>query len=96
MIPRIDIDLPQRGAYAYRVTYESESLFEDAGFSSVAHCLVAAIEGLSSEVVGVELAYGGFVSGTYPLAVIAMNHEQVAAHAVNTTAAMLEALGGQG
>lgn len=93
MIPRIDIDLPQSGSYDYRVTYEGETLFEDAGFSSVTHCLVAAVEGLSSEVVAVEIAYGGFVSGTYPLPVVAMNHEQVAAHAVNTAAAIHEALG---
>jgi hypothetical protein len=96
MIPRLDIDLPDRGAYAYRVTYESETLYEDAGFSSVAHCLVAAVEGLGADAVGLEIAYGGFVSGTYPLQVIAMNHEQVAAHAVNTTAALHEVLGFQG
>lgn len=94
MIPRIDIDLPQSGTYDYRVVYESETLFDDTGFSSVAHCLVAAIEGLSSEVIGVEVAFGGYVSGTYPLAVVALNHEQIAAHAVNTTAAIQEALRG--
>ncbi len=94
MIPRIDIDQPTPDTYDYRVTHESEPLFDDAGFSSVAHCLVAAIEGLSSEVVVAEVAYGGYVSGTYPLAVIAMNHEQVAAHAVNTAEAIQEALGG--
>lgn len=93
MIPRIDIDLPQAGTYDYRVTYESETLFDDTGFSSVAHCLVAAIEGLSSEVIAVEIAFGGYVSGTYPLTVVALNHEQVAAHAVNTTAAIHEAMG---
>lgn len=96
MIPRLDIDLPEQGTYAYRVTYESETLFEDTGFSSVAHCLVAAVEGLSSEAVALEVAHGGFVSGTYPLQVIAMNHEQVAGHAVNTTAALLEVLGAHG
>jgi hypothetical protein len=67
---------------------------DDGGFSSVMHCLVAAIEGLPPDVVAVEVAYGGFVSGTYPLAVVAMNHEQVAAHAVNTAAAIREAMNG--
>lgn len=94
MIPRLNIDPIAPGSYAYRVTFEAEPLFEDTGFSSVAHCLVAAVEGLSSEVVAVEVAYGGYVSGTYPLPVIAMNHEQVAAHAVNTAAAIEEALRG--
>ncbi len=95
MIPRITIDQTAPDSYEYRVTYESEPLFDDGGFSSVMHCLVAAVEGLSPEVVAVEVAYGGYVSGTYPLAVIAMNHEQVAAHAVNTTEAIREALAGR-
>ncbi len=94
MIPRIDIDSSDSETFDYRVTHESEPLFDDTGFSSVMHCLVAAIEGLSPDVVAVEVAYGGYVSGTYPLAIIAMNHEQVAAHAMNTTAAILEAVNG--
>ena len=94
MIPRIDIDQTDNETFDYRVSYESEPLFDDSGFSSVMHCLVAAIEGLSPDVVAVEVAYGGFVSGTYPLAVVAMNHEQVAAHAVNTAAAIREAMNG--
>ena len=94
MIPRIDIDQPTPDTFDYRVTYESEPLFDDSGFSSVMHCLVAAVEGLSPEIVAVEVAYGGYVSGTYPLTVIAMNHEQIAAHAVNTTDSIREALSG--
>jgi hypothetical protein len=92
MIPRIDIDPSPPDTFEYRVSYESEPLFDDGGFSSVLHCLVAAVEGLSPEVVAVEVAYGGYVSGTYPLEMVAMNHEQVAAHAINTTAAIQEAL----
>ena len=80
-------------AFDYRVTHESEPLFDDTGFSSVMHCLVAAVEGLSPEVVAVEVAFGGFVSGTYPLQVLAMNPEQIADHAINTTASIHEALG---
>ncbi|MBC7956971.1 MAG: hypothetical protein H7Y33_14015 [Cytophagales bacterium] len=93
MIPRIDIDPSSPDTFEYRVSHESEPLFDDGGFSSVLHCLVAAVEGLSPEVVAVEVAYGGYVSGTYPLEMVAMNHEQVAAHAINTTAAIQEALG---
>ena len=94
MIPRIDIEQTGRDLYAYRVGHESEPIFEDGGFSSVMHCLVAAIEGLSPEVIAVEVAFDGYVSGTYPLTVVAMNHEQVAAHALNTAAAIREALSG--
>lgn len=91
MIPRIDIDSTDSEAFEYRVSHESEPLFGDGGFSSVMHCLVAAVEGLPPEVVAVEVAFGGYVSGTYPLAIIAMNPEQVAAHALNTKAAIREA-----
>ena len=94
MIPRIEIDQSSADAYEYRVIHESEPLFDDSGFSSVMHCLVAAIEGLSPDVVAVEVVYGGYVSGTYPLTVVAMNHEQIAVHAVNTTASIREALSG--
>ena len=95
MIPRIDIEPNDGGSFDYRVTHESEPLFDDTGFSSVTHCLVAAIEGLSPEVVAVEVAFGGFVSGTYPLQVLAINHEQIAEHAINTTAAIREVLSGR-
>lgn len=94
MIPRIEIEASEGGDFAYQVTYESEVIFDDRGFSAVEHCLVAAIEGLSPDVAAVEVAYGGIISGTYPLTVVAMNHEQVAAHALNTTAAVQEALRG--
>ena len=94
MVPRIDIEQTGPESFDYLVSHESEPLFDDTGFSSVMHCLVAAVEGLSPDVVAVEVAYGGYVSGTYPLAVIAMNHEQIAAHAINTTEAIREALSG--
>ena len=42
--------------------------------------------------VGAEVWYLGVVSGTYPLHVIARNHEQIAAHASNTTEAIREAM----
>jgi hypothetical protein len=45
-------------------------------------------------VVGAEVWYRGVVSGTYPLHVIAGNHAQIATHAVNTTAAIMEAMPG--
>ena len=44
--------------------------------------------------VGAEVWFRGVVSGTYPLHVLAANADQVAQHAVNTTAAVFEALQG--
>ena len=93
MIARIEIH--RAGAvYEYRVIADGDVLFDDAGFTSVVHCLVGAVEGLPPEVRAVEVACGGIVSGTYPLQVLAANAEQVAQHAVNTTAAVFEAMQG--
>jgi hypothetical protein len=91
MIPRIEIARVEGGDLDYRVTFEAEPLFDDTGFSSVMTALVAAVEGLSPEVVAVEVAFEGIVSGTYPLQVLAMNPQQIADHAVNTTASVYEA-----
>ena len=91
MIVRIDIDGTDATQYDYRVSYESEDLYADAGLASVVESLVAAVEGLPPEAVAAEVAYRGIVSGTYPLQVIAMNLDQVAAHAVNTTESIEEA-----
>ena len=85
MIVRIDID---RGAdsFGYRVSYESEELYGDEGLESLVECLIAAVEGMPPEAVAAELWYDRVVSGTYPLSVIGMSIDQVAQHAVNTTA----------
>ena len=91
MIVRIEIHR-DGDVYEYRVIADGEVLYDDAGFTSVVHCLVGAVEGLPPEVRAVEVACGGIVSGTYPLTVLAANAEQVALHAVNTTAAVFEAM----
>ena len=93
MIVRIDIHRTD-SVYEYRVMADGDLLFDDTGFSSVVHCLVGAVEGLPPAVRAVEVACGGVVSGTYPLHALATNAEQVAQHAVNTTAAVFEALQG--
>jgi hypothetical protein len=91
MIVRIDIYGTDSALYDYRVSYESEDLYADASLASVVESLVAAVEGLPPEVIGVEVSLRGVVSGTYPLQVLAMNLDQVAVHAVNTTEAIEEA-----
>lgn len=93
MIVRIEIHR-EDDQYEYRVLAEGDVLFGEAGFSSVLNCLVGAVEGLPPEVRAVEVACGGVVSGTYPLQTLAANAEQVAQHAVNTTAAVYEATRG--
>jgi len=85
MIVRIDID-KSADSFGYAVSYESEELYADDGLASIVECLVAAVEGLPPEALAAELSYDGIVSGTYPLAVIGMSIDQVAQHALNTTA----------
>lgn len=92
MIVRIEIDQYEPGTYEYRVTDHGEALFGDAGLSSVVEAIVSAVEGLAPSVVGVEIWYRGIVSGTYPLTVVAMSSDQIAEHAVNTTAAIEEVM----
>ena len=92
MIVRIDIDGDQATLFDYRVSYESEDLYADSGLSSVVEALVAAVEGLAPGAVGVQLWLRGVVSGTYPLDAVAMSPERIIEHALNTTAAIEEAL----
>jgi hypothetical protein len=89
MIVRIDIDRTA-DSFGYRVSYESEEMYGDDGLDSLVECLVAAVEGMPPEAVAAELWYDRIVSGTYPLSVIGMSVEQVAQHALNTTAMVAE------
>lgn len=95
MIVRFNIDPAGQGQYDYRVTYEGEDLYADAGLHSLEACIVAATEGLGSDAVGAEIAYQGVISGTYALASLALVSEQIAAHAMQTTEAIFEASAGR-
>lgn len=93
MIVRIELEGGRAGFYEYRVVFDTEELYADAGLASVAECLVAAVEGMAPHMVAAEIWYRGIVSGTYSLAVIAGNLDGVAQHAVNTADAIREVLG---
>ena len=90
MIVRFQIDPIEQGQYEYRVTYEGEELYADAGLDSIEECIVAATDGLGGDAVGAEIAFQDIISGTYPLATLALASAQIAEHALNTTAAMQE------
>ncbi len=90
MIVRFHIDEFQRGAFEYRVSHEGLELFGDAGLSSLEECLQAALDGLGADALAAEVAFKGVVSGTYPLATLALAGPQVAAHARHTTEAVEE------
>ena len=90
MIVRFNIDSVGEDQFDYRVSYEGEDLYGDEGLGSIEACIVAATEGLGEEPVGAEIAYRGVISGTYPLATLALASSQLAEHAMNTTAAIEE------
>lgn len=93
MIVRIEIEGGRAGFYEYRVVYDTEELYADAGLASVSDCLVGAVEGMAPHMVAAEVWYRGIVSGTYSLPTIASSLDAVAQHAVNTTAAIREVMG---
>ncbi len=90
MIVRFQIDTMEDGRYDYRVTYEGEDLYADAGLGSIEQCIVAATEGLGSDALAAEIAYKNIISGTYALASLALMSAQIADHALQTTAALEE------
>ncbi|MDI1268127.1 MAG: hypothetical protein Q8M93_22540 [Polaromonas sp.] len=94
MIVRFHIDLMEQDQYEYRVTYEGEDLYSDAGLDSIEACIVAATEGLGQDAIAAEVAYKGIISGTYALASLALVSAQIAEHALQTTAAIEEVLEG--
>jgi len=90
MIVRFNIEPAGPDEFDYRVSFEGEELYADAGLGSIEACIVAATEGLGAEPVGAEIAYKGVISGTYPLATLALASSQLAEHALNTTDAIAE------
>jgi len=94
MIVRFHIDPMEQDQYEYRVSYEGEDLYSDVGLDSVEACIVAATEGLGQDAIAAEVAYKGIISGTYALASLALVSVQIAEHALQTTAAIEEALEG--
>jgi hypothetical protein len=85
MIVRVDIDTVESTSFDYRVSHQGEALYGDGDFSTAVAALVAAFEGLAPDVVALEVAYRGIVSGTYPLIVVARKPDQIANHALMTT-----------
>ena len=90
MIVRFSIDPSDEGRFDYAVTHEGETLYADTGLDSVEDCITAATEGLGPEPVAAEIAYKAVISGTYPLASLALMTGQIAMHALQTTEAVEE------
>ena len=90
MIVRFNIDQVGEDQFDYRVSYEGEDLYGDEGLGGLDACIIAATEGLGTEPVGAQIAFKGVISGTYPLATLALASSQLAEHAMNTTAAIEE------
>jgi hypothetical protein len=56
MIVRFNIDMAGQDQYDYRVTYEGEDLYADAGLGSIEACVTAALEGLGNDAVAADSA----------------------------------------
>ena len=95
MIVRFNIDPMEQDQYEYRVSYEGEELYADAGLDGIEACIVAATEGLGQDAIAAEVAYKGIISGTYALASLALMSAQIAQHAAQTTEAIEEAAAGR-
>ena len=92
MIVRFHIDQFETGRFDYRVSHEGEDLYADAGLARVEEWISAAVDGLGQDAMGAEIAYKNIISGTYPLASLALMSAQIAQHAENSTAAIEELL----
>ena len=92
MIVRFHIDQFEPGRFDYRVSHEGEDLYADAGLDSIEACIAAAVDGLGQDALGAEIAYKSVISGTYPLASLALMSAQIAQHAENSTIAIEELL----
>lgn len=90
MIVRFHIDPVEQNLYEYSVSHEGEPMYADVGLASIEDCIVAATEGLDQDAVAAEIAYKGIISGTYPLASLALMSAQIADHALQTTLAIEE------
>jgi hypothetical protein len=86
-VARLDIRKLQAGLYEYNASYAGQELFSDAGFSSIAEALHAASD-VTGDIVGFEVAYAGFVVGTYSVDVLRATADEVAQRAVDTAASL--------
>jgi len=86
-VARLDIRRLQAGLYEYHASYAGQELFSDAGFSSIAEALHAASD-VTGDIVGFEVAYAGFVIGTYSVDVLRATADEVAQRAVDTAASL--------
>jgi hypothetical protein len=86
-VARLDIRRLQAGLYEYHASYAAQELFSDAGFSSIAEALHAASD-VTGDIVGFEVAYAGFVVGTYPVETLRATADEIAQRAVDTAASL--------
>jgi len=86
-VARLDILKLQAGLYEYHASYAGQELFSDAGFSSIAEAIQAASD-VTGDIVGFEVAYAGFVIGTYAIEVVRATAAEIAQRAVDTAASL--------
>jgi hypothetical protein len=88
LVLKLNLRQDQPGCYSYAVTHHDQLLYEDMGFTSIAEALHSAVDD-GEHVVGYEVAYGGYICGTYPRQSLQNASERIAHECVSTRAQFL-------
>ena len=84
MIARLDILQIEPQLYEYFVSIGQEPLFNAAGYTSISQAIAEASSQACAPIMGLEIAYGGIVAGTYHLNEISYQPNEIAEHVVST------------
>jgi hypothetical protein len=85
VVVRLSVEVEEPGHFSYAVVHHDQVLDEDADFTSIAKALQGAV-GDSEHIIGYEVAYGGYVCGTYTRQQVLADSERIAQDCVSTKA----------
>ncbi len=91
VIARLCVFKTEPGLYDYEVSLQGlpgESLLTDSGFASIREALESASH-LTGPITALEVAFRGVSAGTFTLARLNRDAEEIAKHAVETYAAVM-------
>ena len=91
VIARLSVSKTEPGLYDYEVSLDGrpgEPLLMDTGFASIREAIESGAN-LTGPITALEVSYRGVVAGTFTLARLKRDAEDVAMHAVETYAAVM-------
>ncbi|MGM9482942.1 hypothetical protein ACS5PN_17235 [Roseateles sp. NT4] len=86
VILNLGIQQLESGFYEFHVEFAGQLVESAAGFSSISEAIESAA-GVTGDIRGFQISYGGLVIGTYPLETLRADAGAVAHRAVETAAA---------